>query len=70
MKSKRYLAKKQGRPLLLGKKLDRQVQDYIKYLRKRGTAVNTSMVMASAEGIVKSKDATLLKDGGIELNKG
>ena len=53
--------KKQGRPLLLGKELDRQVQDYIKYLRERGTAVNTSVVIASAEGIVKSIDPTLLK---------
>jgi len=41
--------------------LDRQVQDYIKYLREQGTAINTRVVMASAEGIVKSKDATLLK---------
>ena len=65
--------KKQGRPLLLGNELDRQVQDYIKYLRERGTAINTSVVMASAEGIVKSKDANLLKEngnfGGIEITK-
>jgi len=64
----------------LGKELDRQVQDYIKYLRKRGTAINTTVVMATAEGIVKSHDPTLLKKkdensqdgsfGGIELNKG
>jgi len=64
--------KKQGRPLLLGNELDRQVQDYIKYLCQRGTT-NTSVVMASAEGIVKSKDANLLKEndnfGGIEITK-
>ena len=53
--------KKQGRPPLLGKELDRQVQDYIKYLHGQGTAINTRVVMASAEGIVKSKDTTLLK---------
>ena len=66
--------KKQGRPLLLGNELDKQVQDYIRYLRERGTAVNTAVVMASAEGIVKSKDANLLKEnggfGGIEITKG
>ena len=65
---------KQGRPLLLGNELDKQVRDYIKYLRMRGTAVNTAVVMASAEGIVKSKDANLLKEdggfGGIEITKG
>ena len=65
--------KKQGRPLLLGNKLDRQVQDYINYLCEQGTAVNTSVVMTSAEGIVKSKDANLLKEngslGGIEIAK-
>ena len=66
--------RKQGRPLLLGNELNRQVQAYIKYLRERGTAVNTTVVMASAEGIVKSKDANLLKEdgsfGGIEITKG
>jgi len=46
--------KKQGKPLLLGNELDVQVQEY---LREQGTAVNTAVVMASAEGIVKSKDA-------------
>lgn len=53
--------KKQGRPLLLGNELDKQVQSYIKYLRERGTAVNTAVIMASAEGIVKSKDAQFIK---------
>ena len=66
--------KEQGRPLLLGNELDMQVREYIKYLRERGTAVNTAVVMASAEGIVKSKDANLLKGsgrfGGIEITKG
>ena len=46
-----------GRPLLLGNELDKQVQEYVKYMRDRGTAVNTTIVMAAAEGIVKSKDA-------------
>ena len=66
--------KKQDRPLLLGNELDIQVREYIKYLRERGTVVNTAVVMASAEGIVKSKDANLLKGnggfGGIEITKG
>jgi len=53
---------------------DVQVREYIKCLRERGTAVNTTVVMASAEGNVKSKDANLLKGnggfGGIEITKG
>ena len=65
--------KKTGRPLLLGDELDKQVQEYVKYMRDRGTAVNTTVVMAAAEGIVKSKDANLLNNnggsGGIEITK-
>ena len=65
--------KKTGRPLLLGDKLDKQVQEYVKYMRDRGTAVNATVVMAAAEGIVKSKDANLLNNnggsGGIEITK-
>ena len=64
--------KKLGRPLLLGNELDVQVKEYIKYLREQGTAVNTAVVIT--EGIVKSKDANLLKGnggfGGIEITKG
>ena len=52
--------KKQGRPLLLGSELDEQVREYVKFLRKRGSAVNTTVVMGAGEGIVKSKDANLL----------
>ena len=64
--------KKQGRPLLLGNELDEQVREYVKFLRKRGSAVNTTVVMGAGEGIVKSKDANLLKEhgGSIELTKG
>ena len=65
--------KKTGRPLLLGDELDKQVQEYVKYMRDRGTAVNTTVVMAAAEGIVKSKDANLLNNNGgsgsIEITK-
>ena len=65
--------KKTGRPLLLGDELDKQVQEYVKYMRNRGIAVNTTVVMAAAEGIIKSKDANLLNNnggsGGIEITK-
>ena len=48
--------KKNGRPLLLGEDLDKQVRDYVKYLRERSTAVNTAVVIAAAEGIVMNKN--------------
>jgi len=33
-------------------------------LRKRGSAVNTTVVMGVGEGVIKSKDANLLKENG------
>ena len=52
--------KKRGCPLLLGAELDARVQLYIKEKRKNGVVVNTSVVMAAAEGIVMHHDANLL----------
>jgi len=37
--------KMQGRPLLLDNELDGQVREYVKFLRKWGSAVNTTVVM-------------------------
>ena len=57
--------KKRGRPLLLGAELDARVQLYVKEMRKNGVVINTSVVMAAAEGIVMHHDANLLaKNGG------
>ena len=66
---KELLRKKTRRPLLLGDELDDQVKEYLKYMHDRGTAINTPIVMAAVEGIVKSKDANLLGSGGIEITK-
>ena len=44
--------KKRGRPLLLGKKLDEAVQQYILKLREHGCPINTVIVLAVARGIV------------------
>ena len=64
-------SKKAERPLLLGNDLDKQVREYVKYLRERSTAVNTAVVIAAAEGIIMNKDANLLSSngGGICLTK-
>ena len=57
-------SKKRGKPLPLGE-MDSKVQKYIKALRKAGTPVSLPLVIASAKGIISSKDRSLLaKNGG------
>ena len=60
-----------GRPLLIGEEADRQLQEYVRYLRDCGSPVNTSVVIATAEGILTSIDANVLASngGGISLSK-
>ena len=57
--------------LLIREELEKQVHDYFYVLRKNGTSVNTVIVIAGGEGIVKSKDANLLaaNDGTTTLGK-
>ena len=59
---------KTGRPLMLGKELDKQVREYVRDLRAMGVTINTAVVLASAEGIIMHKDANLLQS--IELTEG
>ena len=63
--------KKMGRLLLIGEEADRQLQEYVRYLRDCGSPVNTSVVIATAEGILTSIDANVLASngGGISLSK-
>ena len=51
-------------PLLLPDELDYQVQKYVKELRKRGLPINTAVVVASAQGIVMSKNSDILLSSG------
>ena len=62
-------SKKMGRSLLIGEELDRQVQEYLRYLREQGLAVNSAIAIATGEGVVRSVDANLLacNGGGINL---
>ena len=59
--------------MLLGADIDTQVQEYIKDVRRRDLAVNTSVVISSGQGILLYKDANLLADNEkgaeIELSK-
>ena len=48
--------KKRGRPLLLGHELDDRAKKYIKEARKVGTPMDTTVVMASGEAIVRKTD--------------
>ena len=51
--------KKKGRPLL-GEELDQQVKAYLTSFRENGAVINTAIIIACAEGIVKSKEGTYL----------
>lgn len=53
---------------MIGEDLDKQVCDYVGYLRSTGAVVNTAVVIASAEGILMYKDPGLLST--INLTKG
>ena len=51
------LQKKRGRSLLLVNELDDQVKRYIKEVRVAGTPIDTTVVMASGEAIVRRTDS-------------
>jgi len=53
---------------MIGEELDKQVREYIVYMRSTGTAVNTAVVISCAEGILMHEDASLLPR--VDLNKG
>ena len=51
---------------MIGEELDRQVQEYLRYLREQGSAVTSAIAIVTAEGVVRNVDANL---GGIILSK-
>ena len=64
--------KKIGRPLLLGSDLDKEVQAYLRTIRKAGCPVNTAVTLGAATGLVRRKDSNLLAANGgpIVLTRG
>ena len=62
---------RRGHPLLMGAVLDKEVQEYVKNLRDAGAVINSAIVRAVAEGIVKNHDSNLLQcsDGHIIVTK-
>ena len=63
--------KSQGRPLFLGREIDKAVQEYVEATRNAGGVVNTAIVMAAAVGIMSSRNVTVLKSHGghVEITK-
>lgn len=59
--------KKRGRHVLLGERLDEFVRNYVLKVRERGGAVNTTLVLAGAKGIVGSLDRTRLVEYGGDI---
>ena len=68
---KELSAKKSGHPHFLGKEFERRVKAYVTSFRQSGAVVNSTMVVACAEGIVKSYDSNLMECNGgcISLSK-
>jgi hypothetical protein len=64
MEVKKLESAKRGHPLLLGPQLDKEAQEYIINLREAGGVINSAIVMAAAEGIVKNFDSNLLECNG------
>ena len=63
--------KKRGRGLMLGGELDKQVQSYVLDLRSNDAVINSSVIIAVAQGIVTNYDSNLLSEnrGHIALTK-
>ena len=64
MTVKTVAIKKSGRPLLLGKELDKRVQAFLLAMRESGAVINTAITIACALGVVKSYDSNLLECNG------
>ena len=60
-----------GHPCLLGRELDNQLQEYVKFLREGKSINNSAIVVSAAMGIVKSHNSDLLEVNGghIRLSK-
>ena len=53
-----------GRPLLVGQKYDKEIQQYLVALREVGTAVNTLIVRSAGTAIIHRRDPGLLASAG------
>ena len=60
--------KEQGRPLLLGDRIDSMVQAYVNRVREEGGAVSSQIVIEAARGILKTVDKLKLREFGGHIN--
>ena len=44
--------------------MDKEVQEYVKNLKEAGAVINSNIVRAAAEGIIKNHDSNLLQCNG------
>ena len=57
--------KPRGAPLMLGEKMDRMVQSWVRKVRIEGGVINTRIVMAATQGVISTVDRkSLAKHGG------
>ena len=54
--------------MLLGEEMDGQLRAYISKMRVNGCPINTAIVIATGQGIVKDYDSNLLSENGGHLN--
>ena len=59
---------KRGRPLMLGDQLDDAVIEHLQSIRTEGGVINSTIVVATATGIVKEMNSGLLAEHGGSLN--
>ena len=62
--------KKRGRPVMLGEKIDAEIRTIIRAMRDSGAVVNTSIAIATAVGVLRKRDKSLLKENGGPLEPG
>ena len=55
--------------MLQGEEMDAQVRAYISELRANGCHINTAILIAHGQGIVKDYDSNLLSENGGHLLK-
>ena len=55
-----------GRPLMIGKLLDKQVQKYLYIYRKNGGIVNKVVAVATAKALIERSNLEHLKDLDLE----
>ena len=62
--NKELSKKKTGRKSLLGERLDAMIHSYVHKLSLSGAAVNSSLALAAAEGLVKHHKPSVLAQNG------